>query len=678
MANFAPISGAAIQYQKNQGGAAASDFFVKLFAAGTTTPILMATDSTGGTLLVKARLNSTGYIRTEAGEDSIFIPHIDQEYKISLFPTEADADNNTSAVWTIDGLNAIGAKAGEDLAAYILDVANNTDPAKGSALVGHDLDGLAGITAFPTLVRTELNRQANVTLIATDPRFNIKGDGATDDEVAINLLLAYASSISNGTDRVQVIFPPAVYVHAGILLVKSNTKILNLGHFKFTGGDAIGTSTGIIAESNIEVTGGIWDSNNQQNDNTIGISNAGGAVCETIWIHDLEVRNSKHGGSHIANITDPQFIGSGGGKGITVQFGCKSVLVNNIIVNNCELGVSVEGKESDSGEVNGIVLDNIIINDAKYIGLFLTGQFTTPETTGDTVYAILNNIHLVNCSSGLNDFDSSPVSDDFGVITGNSAVGIKATNIQIRDESGRTESMRGSFRHCQFEITTDYFNGANVVNTAPYGGNLPGLASSLYNHIKVNVKARTADTTGYLLTGNGTQDPNKSKYEFEHISVTAGAYVTWVGIGLTNDIGTDCFVDLHNLQTGEERSILGTSGKLFTGAVVVEALTADNLAVSDAGILTIAAGVITITGSSHTIDTESAAASDDVDTINGLAEGQILILAAEDDTHTVVLKDGTGNLRLPGDVTLDNNQNHIMLIRKGPNVFALAPVAINT
>lgn len=77
--------------------------------------------------------------------------------------------------------------------------------------------------------------------------------------------------------------------------------------------------------------------------------------------------------------------------------------------------------------------------------------------------------------------------------------------------------------------------------------------------------------------------------------------------------------------------------------------------------LTISAGVVTATKSSHTIDTEGNAASDDLDTISGGAEGDILHLEANNAARTVVLKDGTGNLRLEGDFSMDNTQDTIML-----------------
>ena len=78
--------------------------------------------------------------------------------------------------------------------------------------------------------------------------------------------------------------------------------------------------------------------------------------------------------------------------------------------------------------------------------------------------------------------------------------------------------------------------------------------------------------------------------------------------------------------------------------------------------LTIAGGVITATGTRHQVDTEGAAASDDVDTINGFAGGRLLVLNALESARTVVLKDGTGNLRLAGDCTLDHETDTIVLV----------------
>ena len=78
--------------------------------------------------------------------------------------------------------------------------------------------------------------------------------------------------------------------------------------------------------------------------------------------------------------------------------------------------------------------------------------------------------------------------------------------------------------------------------------------------------------------------------------------------------------------------------------------------------LTIAAGVITVTQTYHTVDTQADAATDDLDTIGGVAEGQIVILRAEHTDRTVVLKNAVGNLALGADISLDDVNKHVILI----------------
>jgi len=83
----------------------------------------------------------------------------------------------------------------------------------------------------------------------------------------------------------------------------------------------------------------------------------------------------------------------------------------------------------------------------------------------------------------------------------------------------------------------------------------------------------------------------------------------------------------------------------------------------DATELTISAGVITVTQSRHIIDTEGDAATDDLVTINGGEEGQILILNTISDGRDVTLKHGTGNILITtGDYTLTTSFSMIMLV----------------
>jgi hypothetical protein len=77
----------------------------------------MATDSTGGTTLAKCALNSLGY--PVNGSNAVFIPHIDQTYKLALYTNATDADANTlaNAVWVIDDLIQTDHSLREELAA---------------------------------------------------------------------------------------------------------------------------------------------------------------------------------------------------------------------------------------------------------------------------------------------------------------------------------------------------------------------------------------------------------------------------------------------------------------------------------------------------------------------------------------------------------------------------------
>lgn len=80
--------------------------------------------------------------------------------------------------------------------------------------------------------------------------------------------------------------------------------------------------------------------------------------------------------------------------------------------------------------------------------------------------------------------------------------------------------------------------------------------------------------------------------------------------------------------------------------------------------VTIVSGSITAISSLMIVDTESAAASDDLDTITtaNVESGTIIVLMAESSARTVVVKDGTGNLHTVGDMSLDNDDDTITLI----------------
>lgn len=79
---------------------------------------------------------------------------------------------------------------------------------------------------------------------------------------------------------------------------------------------------------------------------------------------------------------------------------------------------------------------------------------------------------------------------------------------------------------------------------------------------------------------------------------------------------------------------------------------------------TISSGDITLITSYAEIRTEGGAASDDLDNVFPVIEGQIIVIGAKLSADTVVVKDGTGNLQLAGniDFSLTSIRSKLILI----------------
>lgn len=92
------------QYE-NTPGVPYSGAVLKAYRAGEATVIPMATGSDGATTSESFVLNAAGY-PTSGG--MIIIPHIQEDYKLALYPNQAAADANSGAVWTVDDINIAG------------------------------------------------------------------------------------------------------------------------------------------------------------------------------------------------------------------------------------------------------------------------------------------------------------------------------------------------------------------------------------------------------------------------------------------------------------------------------------------------------------------------------------------------------------------------------------------
>lgn len=98
---YTPIERILPQYV-DENGDPYSGAVLKAYAAGTSTPINFSINEAGSTLVATIALNASGY--PEVSGNAV-IPFLNQTYKIALYPTQAAADSNTGAVWSIDNIS---------------------------------------------------------------------------------------------------------------------------------------------------------------------------------------------------------------------------------------------------------------------------------------------------------------------------------------------------------------------------------------------------------------------------------------------------------------------------------------------------------------------------------------------------------------------------------------------
>ena len=170
------------------------------------------------------------------------------------------------------------------------------------------------------------------------------------------------------------------------------------------------------------------------------------------------------------------------------------------------------------------------------------------------------------------------------------------------------------------------------------------------------------NTTFYVITDN-------TDWEVGIGTVTSGTPDTLSRDTVLRSTNTDAAVNWGSgtkdvfLSIPADRLPALNTDNTFTGDTTFSA----SVLFPDKSELTISGGEITVSGVNHTIDTESEAASDDLDTINGGSDGQILIVRAENDSRTVVLKHNTGNIFTDdaSDVSLDANSKSALLMYDG-------------
>lgn len=176
--------------------------------------------------------------------------------------------------------------------------------------------------------------------------------------------------------------------------------------------------------------------------------------------------------------------------------------------------------------------------------------------------------------------------------------------------------------------------------------------TQLANMAQATIKGRAS--------GAGTGDPTDlSAAQVATIINSSLSHLSLTNIGSNSHAAIDAHMS-STASHGATGAVVGT-----TNAQTLDNKTLSKLLLSRSD-LTLASDAITVTGCYHRVDTEGAAATDNLATINGAATGQILILQSVASSRDVTVKNGTGNIFLAGsDFVLDNSRDFIVLICTG-------------
>jgi hypothetical protein len=152
--------------------------------------------------------------------------------------------------------------------------------------------------------------------------------------------------------------------------------------------------------------------------------------------------------------------------------------------------------------------------------------------------------------------------------------------------------------------------------------------------------------TGLRLRYDGTAN----QLDFDHMAAGVKAATR---MSLTRDTGV--------LSVDTISELTSTAGVTVSSDLKVDGF----INLGGEPILTISAGAVTATKSRHIIAAETGTA-DDLATINGGSDGDLLILQA-DTGDTITFKDGTGNILLAGDFVASGLSSTLTLVFAGTN-----------
>jgi len=396
-------------------------WWLKFYEQGTVTPLSMATNATGGTLLAKAEVSSGGTVPIgffKTAGDALLNPFVDGDYDAWLFPTEADADANdtANAIQVADNLNANPFDTSGGIAVFDTVALMKAESISAGRIIetqGYTAAGDGGgakyliVTpqAFDGYGDHEL-ANSNIAVLQysndiTSMRMGAKMDGSTNDTAAIDAWIARAGNLvlSDGiamTDGNHSLLSSTWLGGNGVLKRRISTEnpLINISNVSNVEIKDIGL------DGNKSIVSGVTareDRKGEINANAL----ADGNTTTDVRISNVRIVDAYNWGMRFFGLQDAVIkdctITAGDTRGIGGGSNWADVkIVNNTIDNVFQSGISINGQGNmtvPSGTSERVIVSNNTISNVNHdsgivfsgIGLEMIGECTASEIIGNTV-----------------------------------------------------------------------------------------------------------------------------------------------------------------------------------------------------------------------------------------------------------------------------------------------------
>jgi len=490
--------------------------------------------------------------------------------------------------------------------------------------------------------------------------FGAVGDGTTNDAAAIQAALNTAK---------VVYFPPGTYAVQTALSHPSNVTIFGSeATIKATA-----AMTGILEAStmsNLRVEGLKFDAN--QNCSSYTINYGAGCTdvvidsCELInWTNGIRVASSTTNRAERVKITNNYIhtpATSNAYYPLSVQSTTGGLLVTDVAVENNTI-VGVPGAFSASNQQTA---DQINLQGVQDFTCCNNSSFDGGEM-GITVSRL--------SQRGLISGNVVKNSDSHGINLGSGYMAVRLSGT-INTAVALTSSVAGV-------SISSAENFTHESSSLWYGLSLTGGKITVGSTISDGTNTRTVDVVWFtrdlicsnntiynVATDAGSTDPSSGIFVQQTDDITiSNNTIKDTRTTPEHQYGIDARQSNNLLILANRITNTAISKTIFQGTTSFEDVQLyGNVIVNNTFITpkpstsVIAGGAITITSSYARVDTEAAAAADDLDTINGGQDGQRLVVQSASAARDVTLKDNTGNLRLAGDFILSHTDDTIELI----------------